>query len=342
MKIFYAVQATGNGHLSRATQLYPFLKKFGEVDFFVSGNNSTLDYPFPVKYRSNGWSLHYSQCGGLNYWDIAKQIQPTRLYKEARELPIGNYDVVINDFEFITAMACKIQKKPSVQFGHQASFQSHFTPRPDKKSFLGETILKNYARADKYIGLHFDKYDDFIFSPVVKEELFQQEVLDLNHVTVYLPAFQHHCLHETFRKLKDIPFHWFLPEVQQPYTENNITYYPVNQTMFNKSLLTCHGLLTGGGFETPAEALCLGKRLMSVPIKDHYEQQCNGAALKKLGIKVLAGMDDNLASQIESWYLQPAIKTAVKANNIATTLQYLFDTFPYHQKEEAHEMALFV
>jgi len=32
-KIFYAVQATGNGHVSRAQQLYPYLKQFGEVDF---------------------------------------------------------------------------------------------------------------------------------------------------------------------------------------------------------------------------------------------------------------------------------------------------------------------
>ena len=28
MKIFYAVQATGNGHISRAQQLYPYLKQF--------------------------------------------------------------------------------------------------------------------------------------------------------------------------------------------------------------------------------------------------------------------------------------------------------------------------
>ena len=32
MKIFYAVQATGNGHLSRATQLYPYLKKMKNVE----------------------------------------------------------------------------------------------------------------------------------------------------------------------------------------------------------------------------------------------------------------------------------------------------------------------
>ena len=74
MKIFYAIQATGNGHLSRATQLYPYLKKMGEVDFFVSGNNASLNVPFPVKYKSKGVSLQYSTCGGLDYLSILKGI----------------------------------------------------------------------------------------------------------------------------------------------------------------------------------------------------------------------------------------------------------------------------
>ena len=342
MKIFYAVQATGNGHLSRATQLYPHLKKFGQVDFFISGSNSSLDYPFPVKYRSTGWSLHYSKCGGLDYWDIFKSTRPATLYKDAAALPLKQYDVVINDFDFITSIACKMQKINSVQLGHQASFQSIKTPRPEKKSFIGETVLKHYAKATKHIGLHFQPYDDFIFAPVIKEELMQQEILDLNHVTVYLPAFQHHCLHETFRKLKDIPFHWFLPEVQQPYTENNITYYPVNQNMFNKSLLTSHGLITGGGFETPSEALYLGKRLMSIPIKDHYEQQCNGAAMRKMGVTVLDGIDDNFSHQVEQWYLQSATKAPLKANNVKETLQYLMDTYPYKKAEIAEESFMFL
>jgi UDP-N-acetylglucosamine:LPS N-acetylglucosamine transferase len=52
MKIFYAIQATGNGHISRAMQIYPYLQKFGTVDFFLSGNNSSLQIDLPVKYKS--------------------------------------------------------------------------------------------------------------------------------------------------------------------------------------------------------------------------------------------------------------------------------------------------
>jgi len=43
MKIFYAVQATGNGHISRAMQLLPYLRRYGNVDIFLSGSNSQLN-----------------------------------------------------------------------------------------------------------------------------------------------------------------------------------------------------------------------------------------------------------------------------------------------------------
>lgn len=314
--------------MSRATQLYPYLKKYGEVDFFVSGNNSNLDFNFPVKFRSKGCSLHYSKCGGLNYFSIAKNIRPLALYKDASSLPLEQYDIIINDFDFVTSLACKLKKLPSVQMGHQASFQSDNTPRPDKKSLVGETILKHYAHATRHIGFHFQNYDSFVLPPVIKQEFVQANPADLGHITVYLPSFQEHCLLQAFTQLKDLRFHWFLDSIKSVTVKGNITFHPVNQQMFNKSLVNCHGLITGGGFETPSEALYLGKRLMSIPIKNHYEQQCNSAALRKLGVMVLDGVDDTFGNQILQWLQMPALGAVVRANNIDETLQLLIDTYP--------------
>lgn len=330
MKIFYAAQATGNGHLSRATQLYPYLKQLGEVDFFVSGNNANLDFSFPVRYRSKGCSLHYSKCGGLNYLSIAKNIRPLAMYRDAVSLPLERYDIIINDFDFVTSLACKLKGLPSVQLGHQASFQSNHTPRPDRKSLVGETILKHYAHATKHIGFHFQPYDAFVLPPVIKEQFVNATPKDLGHITVYLPSFQQHCLQKAFNQLQHLHFHWFLDGTREVTAKANVTYYPVNQELFNNSLLNCHGLITGGGFETPSEALYLGKRLMSIPIKNHYEQQCNAAALRKLGVTVLDGADDNFPAKIVEWLQKPAPGQVVKANNIPETLQMLVDTYPLH------------
>jgi uncharacterized protein (TIGR00661 family) len=341
-KIFYAVQATGNGHISRAQQLYPYLKQFGEVDFFISGNNANLDFKFPVKYRSKGCSLHYSKCGGLNYFDVIKNIKPYMMYQDAKLLPLEKYDVIINDFDFVTSLACKLKKLPSVQLGHQASFQSDATPRPDKKNLIGETILKHYAHATKHIGFHFQSYDSFILPPVIKDEFVDAKITDLNHVSVYLPSFQKHCLLEAFSKLPSIQFHWFLDGIESIRTEKNITYYPISQVLFNQSLLSCHGLITGGGFETPSEALYLGKKLISIPIKNHYEQQCNAAALKRLGVKVLADIDDDFPNIIEKWFFENNANPRIESNNINQTLEMLFDTYPTKKKALREEVALFI
>jgi UDP:flavonoid glycosyltransferase YjiC (YdhE family) len=49
MKILYAVQGTGNGHLSRAMDIVPLLRKKAEVDVLVSGIQGDLKLPFEVK-----------------------------------------------------------------------------------------------------------------------------------------------------------------------------------------------------------------------------------------------------------------------------------------------------
>ncbi len=328
MKIFYAVQATGNGHISRAQHIYPYLKKFGEVDFFLSGNNSNLDFSIPVKYRSKGCSLHYSECGGLNYGAILNNIKPYMIFKDANSLPLHQYDIIINDFDFVTSLSCKLKNIPSVQFGHQASFQSNATPRPFNKSKTGEIILKNYALATNYIGLHFQEYDKFIFPPVIKDNFINTEVTDLKHVTVYLPSFQKKCLLEAFGKLKHIQFHWFLEGIKTIHYDDNIVYYPINQSLFNSSLISCHGLITGGGFETPSEALYLNKKLISIPIQSHYEQACNASALKQMGVLVLDSVGEDFYQIINKWYESKLVNFNIKANNINETLSFLIDTYP--------------
>ena len=328
MKIFYAVQATGNGHISRAIQLLPYLQKFGEVDVFLSGANATLHAPLPIRYRSKGLSLFYSTCGGLDYRQMWKHNSVVRAMREAKDLPLEQYDIILNDFEFITARACKAKHLPSVQFGHQASFISSNTPRPEKKSTFGEMILQKYAPAASYIGLHFQPYDSFIYPPVIKDVFLQGNPKDEGHITIYLPACDQHCLEDHFRALPHLHFHWFLKGTKETYRDGNITFFPVDNDLFNKSLLNCHGMITGGGFETPAEALYLGKRLMCIPIRGQYEQQCNAAALRQMGVKVLDDIGGTFSAEISNWLndTRPTVKQ--EANKVTNTLQYLFDTYP--------------
>jgi uncharacterized protein (TIGR00661 family) len=329
MKIFYAVQATGNGHISRAMQLMPYLRQYGTVDVFLSGANSQLNADLPVRYRSKGLSLFYNSGGGLNYKKIISTINPVHIWDEIKELPVDQYDIVINDFECITSLACAYKKVASVNFGHQASFQSPLAPRPAKKDRMGEFILKNYARAKQYIGLHFDNYDDFILTPVIKREILQARPKNKQHITVYLSAYSDEVVTRYFSQFPQVPFHVFSKEINHLTTVNNITFLPVSDKLFTESMINSAGVITGAGFETPAEALHLQKKLMVIPIRGQYEQLCNAAALELKGVKVLNKLDDSFVSSFREW-MDSNTQLMVEYRNIApVAVNRLMENYPY-------------
>ncbi|HEX7845152.1 MAG TPA: glycosyltransferase family protein [Chitinophagaceae bacterium] len=324
MKILYSIQATGNGHISRAMELLPYLKEYGEVDIFLSGDNSNLELEAPVKYRSRGLSLYYNCKGGLDYWQVIKAFQLRRLQKEVRELPVEKYDLVINDFEYITAAACAKKGIHSVNFGHQACFYSPNTPRPEKRSAIGEYVLKNYAKASNYVGLHFKRYDKFIFTPVIKKEILNAIPTNRGYIIVYLPSWCEPQLKQVFGQFKDVEFEIFSRQTTEAFTTGNISFKPVNKRSFNHSLINCAGIITGGGFETPAEALQLGKKMLCVPMKGQYEQQCNAAALQEMGVYCLPKIDHNFDKHFNDWMNNTRPIRVDYENSIPDSLNYLF------------------
>jgi len=336
MKIFYAVQATGNGHIARAKELIPYLQSYGQVDVFLSGNNSNLKVNLPVKYQSNGVSLFYGNRGGLDYWKMAKELSLTNIVKEARALPVNEYDLVVNDFESITSLACKIKRVPSIGFGHQASFKSKRTPRPISKDWMGELILNNYATATKYIGLHFEQYDDFIYSPIIKEQVLLACPKNLGHIAVYLSHYSDEVVAAYLNQLPDQLFHLFSKKVKTIQQQGNIIYMPIDNTLFTQSMIDAKGVITGAGFETPAEALYLNKKLLCVPIKGQYEQICNAAALKNFGVPILANLNTEFANIVEEWLNGPLQTKLDLQFNTATVVDKLMEaasSIQEHQEE---------
>jgi uncharacterized protein (TIGR00661 family) len=326
MKIFYAVQATGNGHISRAMEILPYLEQYGNVDLFLSGSNSNLTMNANVKYRSKGVSLFYTGNGGLSYFDTVKALQPKRVINEMKNLPVDKYDLIINDFESITAMACAYKKVKSVNFGHQASFMSKHTPRPTKKDFIGELVLKNYARASTYVGLHFEQYDDFILPPIIKNEIWNATPTNKGHITVYLLSYADETLTKYLSPLKDFQFEVFSKEVKQKTVVGNISFIPVCKNAFNESLINCHGIITGAGFETPAEALFLQKKILALPVKGQYEQQCNAAALEKLGVKIIEKFDATFSNIFYEWLNNNKQKVVRYTKNTETIVDKMMGT----------------
>jgi uncharacterized protein (TIGR00661 family) len=214
-------------------------------------------------------------------------------------LPLKDYDLIINDFEPVSAWACRLQKRPSVSLSHQCSFVSKNTPRPDRWN-PAELLFKYYSPTTHHIGFHFERYADFIHTPVIRSGVRNMQTSNNGHYTVYLPAYDDKTLVQHLSKT-NAEWHVFSKRQKVAVQQNNVHIYPVNNEDFNKSLASCAGLLTGGGFEGPAEALYLQKKLLMIPMTGQYEQRCNALAASRLGVPVVAEIDDDFSTHLNRW-----------------------------------------
>jgi uncharacterized protein (TIGR00661 family) len=301
MRILFAIQGTGNGHISRAREIIPVLKEYGELDLLVSGTQADVLLNCPLSYRFHGFSYVFGQKGGVDHWRTYKSMNLPRLWRDIRSLPLQDYDLIINDFEPVTAWACKLQGRPSVALSHQAAFLSKNTPRPKANFHWAEWVLKHYAPTTHQVGFHFESYDNFINTPVIRSEIRNLETKDHGHITVYLPAYHDELLVNHLKKVPEVRWDVFSKHSKRSYSDKNVHVQPINNEKYNLSLANASGLLTGGGFEGPAEALYLGKKVLMMPMKYQYEQLCNAEAAKKMGVPVIYNLDEHFVPAVKAW-----------------------------------------
>jgi len=299
MKILYAIQGTGNGHISRAREIVPLLQQYGELDLLVSGTQAEVSLSQALKYKFHGFSFVFGTKGGVDNWATFKIMNLPQLWKDMHSLPLSHYDLIINDFEPVSAWACKLQQIPSVSLSHQCSFISPETPRPEKWNYA-EWLFKYYSPTTYHVGFHFERYADFIHTPVIRSEIRAMETSNLGHYSVYLPAYNDKTLLKHLSKT-NVEWQIFSKRQKTPYREGNVQIFPVANEAFNKSLASCAGLLTGGGFEGPAEALFLQKKVMMIPMSGQYEQRCNALSASRLGVPVINGINDAFDTHISNW-----------------------------------------
>jgi uncharacterized protein (TIGR00661 family) len=93
----------------------------------------------------------------------------------------------------------------------------------------------------------------------------------------------------------------FSSQINKPtWNKSNVRVKPANPSDFMYALLQCDGVITGGGFETVAEALYLNKRVLTIPIAGQYEQECNATAASSIH----NGHKGKLAPVYLRWFLE--------------------------------------
>lgn len=301
MRVLYAIQGTGNGHISRARDIIPLLQKHCETDILISGYQADVEPGFDIKFRYKGLSFIFGKRGGVDVWNTYMKANMKKVKKEINSLPVGDYDFVINDFEPISAWACYFRKVPCISLSHQAALLNRNVPKPNKNDFFGKFILRNYAPSNVHFGLHFCKYSKNIFTPIIRREVREAQRQDREHYTVYLPAYDDKKLLKLLIQIDEVRWQVFSKHADRLSIIKNVEFYPISNQGFLQSIASSTGVLCGAGFETPAEALYLGKKLMVVPMQNQYEQLCNAEALKGMGIAVLSKLKQKHLDRVIDW-----------------------------------------
>jgi len=298
MKIFYGVQGTGNGHITRARVMAKELYAAGiEVNFQFTGRPADKYFDMEIfnGYRVRDGLTFNTDHGRVNYLKTARDAKPITFVRDVTKLDLSGYDLVISDFEPVTAWAAKRQQKKVLGIGHQYAF-NHKIPRAGSDP-IADQVMKYFAPADIGVGLHWHHFGQAILPPIIDTPE-PPKTINKNKIIVYLPFEDQNEVIKLLAPFKDYEFHIYAPEVVVSNVEH-ITCKPLSRLGFQKDLYDSAGIISNAGFELASECLQLGKKILAKPLHAQMEQISNAAALQQLGYG--HAMTDMDSAVIEHW-----------------------------------------
>jgi len=336
MKILYAIQGTGNGHITRAMEIIPYLEKKGELDILVSGIQSDIELPFKVKYKFNGMSFIFGKKGGVDFWKTFVKLNSVQLLKEIKKLNVKEYDLVISDFEPVSCWAALKAKRVCVGLSNQVATLHSMAPKPKSSSLIGRLVLQNYAPTTYNYGFHFKSLDANIFTPIIRKEVRELVSTDQEHYTVYLPSYNDEQIVNRLKKIENVQWQVFSKHNKKEKQFGNIFIMPINGEKFLQSMASAKGVFCNAGFGTASEALFLKKKLLVVPMKKQLEQFYNAEMLRSMGVTVLKKFNADTIPLLKAWLLDDTIVTVNYPDNTQKIIDMIVDIHAGKQKLDTH------
>ncbi len=291
MKILYGVQGTGNGHTTRARAMAQAFTEQGiKVDYLFSGRakQDYFDMAEFGDYQVRHGFTFVTHKGEVNWWHTIKKARLGRFISEVNNLDVSHYDVIINDFEPITAWAGRRQGVPVIGVSHQAAFLSAKVP-VHKGRIVSRQLIKAFAPANHYLGVHWHPFDDNIIPPFIAHHEAARHVD--NKVLVYLPFEPFDAVEAYLAAFPDVEFYCYHKDAK-PSAHPHIHAKRPDRQGFLNDLASASGVIANGGFELASEALRHGKKMLIKPLGGQFEQHANAYTLKAFGhAKVMHFLD---------------------------------------------------
>lgn len=323
MKILYGVQGTGNGHIARARIMAKALAKRDDisVDFIFTGRDPHGYFDMEVfgDYRTFKGLTFITKNGSVQRWETFKQADITQFIKDVKSLELAKYNVLLNDFEPITAWAAKFKNLDSISISHQAAFK-HAIPKRGE-SLIDKILMRTFAPCEINLGVHWYHFGFPIMPPFIDESCAKAK--QGNKTLVYLPF---ECINEIETLLNQCPntqFESFHPEVKQEHVVKNVHWRKLSKPNFRQSLLDSAGVIANGGFELSSECLQLGKKILLKPLKKQFEQSSNCATLTRMGYGLC--MEELEAKTVRSWINEDSPEPIQFPNSPDVFIDWLLD-----------------
>jgi uncharacterized protein (TIGR00661 family) len=325
----FIVQGEGRGHLTQAIALAGLLRKHGHevVDVMVGKNpNRVLPEFFG---RKIGCPVTTFDSPSFDYGKVGKRGRMVKtFFTNTTPLSLDRFrksiarivkrigrvepDVVVNFYEILLGITSLVHRLrvPVVSIGHQ-----FLVDHPDythrSRSDQGQFALRLNNMlcslgTTKTLALSFYPLKDFyrdrlaVVPPLLRSELFEQEVTDEGYILGYMlnPGYADE-VRAWHRKHPEVRLHLFWDKRDAPETLEaapGLTFHRIDDRKFLEMMAGCSGYATTAGFESVCEAMWLGKPALLVPA--HIEQEINAQDAAGIGAGI-ASPDFDLSQLVD-------------------------------------------
>jgi len=299
MKIVYSINGQGRGHVTRSWPLIKELMKKHDVYVYAGGNAydflhdkvkiKKIPY-FKLIYYNNKIAYLITL---LNYiGTLPSMRKELKIFEE--EMKYLNPDLIISDFEPLALKASRKLKIRSIILSNQEEIlekESLFRINPIfwpayfifliamKLDFRGGNI-KLVTSIDRKNTIN--RKNIIFIDPLVREDIKKLKTSYKDYFFVYATDKNNIKILDLLEKTnKKAVAYGFNEKIAEKY--KNIKLKSSEKNLFS-DIANCSVVITSGGHSLISEAIILKKPILSIPIRNQFEQIFNAITVKKLGI----------------------------------------------------------
>ncbi len=302
MRIIYGVNGEGMGHATRSELVISSLLESHEVKIMASG--AAYKFLSQVFGEENVHEV-FGPSFAMNQGEIQRWASFTGTLSAARRQLPGNMrdwltmvddwkpDVAVTDFEPLTGFYARLSRTPlvcvdNIHMIDRCHHDRNITLAAVPDFELAKTVTRAMVpKAGDYV------IPTFFYPDVIKgrtnlvPSILRQVILDAeptrgDHLVVYSGGGD-----DLINALRESPLPVHLYGMRDGdevgTTDGAIEYKPRSIDGFLADLVSCRGVITGGGFSLLSEAVYLGKPTLAMPLKGQFEQLMNARYLERLG-----------------------------------------------------------